>query len=173
MKKRYYWKYTCISIKLPLELLRLHPLFCFNSLYNTVMLIFWTMKNWRIKYVRMETKLKKKELLFGPTVLRECFFKIFKWPFKKQRKIRIYGSFLLKNCISILQKNFRRKLRGLLWCIKIGIHCNDYDEKKKKEFHQNTNRLHYGVKIWRRGYRYEGGAYSNSNMTERGLIQCH
>lgn len=136
------------------------------------MLIFWTMKNWRIKYVRMETKLKKKELLFGPTVLRECFFKIFKWPFKKQRKIRIYGSFLLKNCISILQKNFRRKLRGLLWCIKIGIHCNDYDEKEK-EFHQNTNRLHYGVKIWRQWYRYEGGAYSNSNMTERGLIQCH
>lgn len=131
MKKRYYWKYTCISIKLPLELLRLHPLFCFNSLYNTVMLIFWTMKNWRIKYVRMETKLKKKELLFGPTVLRECFFKIFKWPFKKQRKIRIYGSFLLKNCISILQENIRRKLRGLLWCIQIGIHCNDYDKKKK------------------------------------------
>lgn len=131
-EKRYYWKYTCISIKLPLELLRLHPLFCFNSLYNTVMLIFWTMKNWRIKYVRMETKLKKKELLFGPTVLRECFFNIFKWPFKKQRKIRIYGSFLLKNCISILQENIRRKLRGLLWCIKIGIHCNDYDEEKKR-----------------------------------------
>lgn len=98
------------------------------------MLIFWTMKNWRIKYVRMETNLKKKELLFGPTVLRECFFNIFKWPFKKQRKIRIYGSFLLKNCISILQENIRRKLRGLLWCIKIGIHCNDYDEEKKKNF---------------------------------------
>lgn len=131
MKKRYYWKYTCISIKLPLELLRLHPLFCFNSLYNTVMLIFWTMKNWRIKYVRMETKLKKRNYYLVPLYYENAFFNIFKRPFKKQRTIRIYGSFLLKNCISILQENIRRKLRGLLWCIKIGIHCNDYDEKKK------------------------------------------